>query len=99
MTDRILSDLRRMAQTYPTRGTQDAVIAAVDEIVRLRSDLAAARADAERYRWLRSRFRAFSANIDGQHAWCTTGDIERMRGPNLDAAIDAALAGEKRNGL
>ncbi len=31
--------------------------------------------------------------------WCTTGDIERMRGPNLDAAIDAALAGEKRNGL
>ena len=54
MSDKILSDLRRIAQTYPTRGTQDAVIAAVDEIQRLRSDLAAARSLlAEANLWVR----------------------------------------------
>jgi len=50
------------------------------------------RADAERYRWLRSRFRVFGPHIDGNHAWCATGDIGRLRGPSLDAAIDAAIA-------
>ena len=34
--DKVLSDLRRIAQTYPVRGVQDAVIAAVDEVQRLR---------------------------------------------------------------
>jgi len=42
--DKVLSDLRRIAQTYPVRGVQDAVIAAVDEVQRLRAQLAAARA-------------------------------------------------------
>jgi hypothetical protein len=50
--------------------------------------------DAARYRWLRSRFRVFGPHIDGQHAWCATGDIGRLRGPSIDAAIDAALAGK-----
>lgn len=48
--------------------------------------------DAARYRWLRSRFRVFGLNIDGQHGWCTTGDVGRIRGPSLDAAIDAERA-------
>lgn len=115
MSDKILSDLRRIAQTYPTRGTQDAVIAAVDEIQRLRSDLAAARAlltgvyymdppdggdvdlieqlrrmadDARRYRWLTD---------------CAGIDFECMAPYQLigrmSDRIDAAIAGEKRNGL
>ncbi len=37
--DKVLSNLRRIVQTYPTRGTQDTVIAAVDEIQRLRKEV------------------------------------------------------------
>ena len=44
MTDKVLSDLRRIATTYPTVGVQDAIIAAITEIERTRADLAAARA-------------------------------------------------------
>lgn len=59
------------------------------------TDLATAQKNAERYRWLRSRFRVFGPHIDGNLAWCATGDIGRLRGLLLDAAIDAALEREE----
>lgn len=68
---------------------------AADTIDALRAEVAALRQDAARYRWLRSRFRVFGPHIDGQHGWCAMGDIGRLRGPNFDAAIDAALAAHK----
>ena len=54
----------------------------------------AALADARRYQAIRSQFSAMSADIDGSHAWIWRGNPSRLRGPTLDAAIDAAMAGE-----
>lgn len=46
-------------------------------------------ADAERYKFIKSRSRASSANIDGMHSWyCDTSNI---RGATLDQAIDDAI--------
>jgi len=50
------------------------------------------RADAERYRWLRARYRAMSMDMGGNHSWVPDGRVMReLRGPTLNAAIDAAL--------
>ncbi len=54
------------------------------EMARLRSDLAAARADAERYRWLRDKKRNF---IEWE-------DLSRTAEETMDAFVDAAIAGE-----
>ena len=63
---------------------------AADEITRLRAELAEARRDAERYRWLRiSRPLTLSLCLDT----ATTVDAA------LDAAIDAAIAAEKLSGV
>jgi len=86
--DDLVVDLRQ--ETACIRGPQ-----AADAIVALRAEVAALRQDAARYRWLRSRFRVFGPHIDGQHGWCAMGDIGRLRGPNFDAAIDAALPAQK----
>jgi hypothetical protein len=45
--------------------------------------------DAERYRWLRKDFSPMGLNIDGNHAWAYRRNIA-LKGPTLDAAIDAA---------
>ena len=74
---------------------------------RAEADLAAARADAERYRWLRDTRRIALGPIVGQRpamgeSGCryviAHGSIARVAHDieTLDAAIDAALAGEKR---
>lgn len=60
----------------------------------LEAERDALRRDAERYVWLRKRFRVFGLNIDGQHHWCPTGEVGRIQGPTLDAAIDAAMEGK-----
>ena len=70
------------------------------EMARLRSDLAAARADAERYRWLRGDVQDdFSTRWSRwriEH-WASPGPTwSDIRGADLDAAIDAAIAGEKK---
>ena len=52
-----------------------------DEIARLRED-------AERYHFLRRDFSVSSPDIDGNHAWAYRNFS--LRGPTLDAAIDAA---------
>jgi len=50
-------------------------------------------ADAERYRYLRAGFSPMGLNIDGNHAWAYRRNAT-LKGPNLDAAIDAARAKE-----
>jgi len=49
--------------------------------------------DAERYRFLRdSLFRMHSPKMNGQHSWTVQGGgWLRLRGPNLDDAVDAAM--------
>lgn len=55
---------------------------AADEIDRLRAEVAALRADAERYRWLRARKPGGTYRIAGL--------LYREGDANFDAAIDAA---------
>ena len=67
---------------------------------RAEAELAAARADAERYRWLRGDVQDdFSTRWSRwriEH-WASPGPTwSDIRGADLDAAIDAALAGEKK---
>ena len=56
--------------------------------------IAALRADAERYRWLKPHFRVMSPDMGGQHRYSPTGPVARMRGPTLDTAIDTERAAE-----
>ena len=58
------------------------------EIARLTRELEAARKDAERYRWLRDESGAFTSG--GNHEWWLLRLRVELRGPTLDAAIDAA---------
>jgi|JI10StandDraft_1071094.scaffolds.fasta_scaffold438353_2 hypothetical protein len=62
---------------------------AADEITRLRAEVEALRADAKRYKFLRDDFSPMGMNIDGNHAWAYRRNAT-LKGPNLDAAIDAA---------
>ena len=58
----------------------------------LRAEVERLRADAERYQWLRARYRAMSMDMGGNHSWVPDGRVMReLRGPTLNAAIDAAL--------
>ncbi len=52
------------------------------ELAAVTAERDAAMADARRYRWLDSKFSAMSTDI-------------QLRGATLDAAIDAAMAGER----
>lgn len=49
--------------------------------------------DVERYRFLRKDFSPMGLDIDCNHAWAYRRNAT-LKGPNLDAAIDAALCGE-----
>lgn len=62
---------------------------AADELTRLRAEVEALRADAERYKFLRDDFSPMGMNINGNHAWAYRRNAT-LKGPNLDAAIDAA---------
>jgi len=53
--------------------------------------LEALRKDAERYRHIKPFFRVFSLHIDGQHSYAVSAPFARLRGPNIDAAIDASI--------
>ena len=65
-------------------------LALVAERDRLRAEVEALRADAGRYQFLRGDFSPMGLNIDGQHAWAYRRNAT-LRGPTLDAAIDAAM--------
>jgi hypothetical protein len=66
------------------------VSAVLAEVKRLRAEVEALRADAGRYQFLRGDFSPMGLNIDGQHAWAYRRNAT-LRGPTLDAAIDAAM--------
>ena len=57
----------------------------------LRAQLAEARRDAERWRWLKDHARIFrqSPDMSGNHYWMVHATTT-LRGPTLDAAIDNA---------
>ena len=78
----LLADIRKAAGDPTGKLMQDELVA----------HIAALRADAERYWWLKPHFRVMSPDMGGQHRYSPTGPIARMRGPTLDAAIDAARA-------
>ena len=64
---------------------------AADTIDTLRAQLAEAQRDAERWRWLKDHARIFrqSPDMSGNHYWMVHATTT-LRGPTLDAAIDAA---------
>jgi len=54
--------------------------------------LEALRKDAERYRHIKPFFRVFSLHIDGEHSYAVrSAPFARLRGPSIDAAIDASI--------
>lgn len=68
--------------------------------LRAEADLAAARADAERYRYLRHADRRLCLTVSGPVAGCwidcdgDNGELVLLTGEDADKAIDAALAGK-----
>jgi len=58
------------------------------------ASLAACRADAERWQYAREHLlrRSPGNDMGGQHRYCPTPNIHQLRGPTLDAAIDATRA-------
>ena len=85
MTD-ITERLRRIYVTSGANYVQEAA----DTIQKLRAELAEARRDAERYRWLRSDdcpFSCYEQEGPDNWGWCPTSSRD------LDEAIDAAMAG------
>lgn len=69
-----------------------------DEILKLRREIEALKAerdalrrDAERWQEARKHFRILSADMGSNHAWAWHGTSARLRGPSIDAAIDAAM--------
>lgn len=73
------------ASTDPRYITESARAALQAEVERVTKELEAAKADAARYRWLRSLEHC-------NEAWCFIGGGNADS--NLDAAIDAAMKGQ-----
>lgn len=53
------------------------------------------RSAAIRFWFLRNDFSPIGLNIDGNHVWAYRRNAA-LKGPNLEAAIDAAMTGETR---
>lgn len=104
MTD-LIEALRGDAYSLPSQGAwierdgstlpNNSCAQAADEIERLRAELESLRSAAVRYWFLRDDFSPIGVNIDGNHAWAYRRNAT-LKGPNLDAAIDAAMTGETR---
>ena len=86
---KLRQDLAAAQMDAAKTGEREAVY--LSRIQHLMSELAAARADAERYRWLRKV--ATPPTLAGI-AWGNSEAACKFSDP--DAAIDAALAGEKK---
>lgn len=65
--------------------------AAVYDLAAVVAERDALRADAARWRAFKPMVRTFSLDMGGQHSYCTTGEFGRIRGPNIDAAMDAYI--------
>lgn len=85
--------------TYSMASAAERAADAIETLARerdaLRSALTASEKDAARYRWLRDQYRCMSPKMDGNHHW-SPKMAAILRGPSVDAAIDAAM--EKANG-
>lgn len=70
---------------------------AADEIERLRAELAAAKRDAERYRWLRGDCPDHSIRWAQWEVrtWLAPQWTSDLRFTHLDVAIDAAMKGDR----
>jgi hypothetical protein len=62
-----------------------------------RAQIEQLRKEAERYQFLRDDFSPMGVNIDGNHAWAYRRNAT-LKGPNLDAAIDAAILAQPPRG-
>jgi hypothetical protein len=72
----------------PRKANADAIVAlrnAAEELVR----------DARRLAYLASFFSPMGLDANGNHPWMCRNNPARLRGPNLRAAIDAAIAQEQ----
>jgi len=63
---------------------------AANRIEKLERENAELCKDAERYRWLKTGFRAMSLDMGGNHTWVQRSS-SMLRGPSVDEAIDAAM--------
>ena len=59
------------------------------------TELETLRKDAARYAFLRSDFSPMGLDANANHSWAYRRNFT-LRGPNLDAAIDAAMAAEAK---
>ena len=100
----------RLSNLYESIDTEMALIGwlaakedAKREIDELERELAEARKDAERYRWLRNSpdYDIWPPTKYPTYPWCVRGEIDHgipaskfIAGGDLDAAIDAAIAKE-----
>lgn len=89
----IVERLRFLGSGEPFRGAL--MCEAADEIERLRAELAAAKLNAERYRWLRDHLWAQSSTKIYVLPIVWNVDNRGRAGDNMDAAIDAAVKGDK----
>jgi len=71
---------------------RDQASARVADAVAFADQAEALQTDAARWRHIASMFRIMSPNIDGQHCYAPLGQLGRMRGPSLAAAVDADIA-------
>jgi hypothetical protein len=88
----IYDDMDELTPEEPNEFEMKTLIAKYHkEVISLRADLAAARADARRYRWLRHKDNECNVEIPS-----IAGDGYFLPGfgNGLDATIDAALAGK-----
>jgi 7-keto-8-aminopelargonate synthetase-like enzyme len=75
-----------------------AFIAEYDRAEKAEAERDALKADAELFAWVEKRMRVFSPHIDGQHYYCATGDIGRIKGPTFRAAVRAAIDAAMKEG-
>lgn len=89
----VVQRLREFARDYTTTSFHDDLInEGIDEIERLRAQVAELEKDAKRYRWLRNQPRKLPAGQSGIMAckWEADGTGFDLVKSELDAAIDAA---------
>jgi hypothetical protein len=63
----------------------------VEDYAALQAKLTEAQRDAARYQHIRPMARVMSLDMGGKHTYAMAGGFLRLRGPSLDAAIDAAI--------
>lgn len=91
-----MSDLVQRLRAFANvgGGHMPLVDQAADELERLTRELEESRKDQARLDYIAGNARC-DPKMDGQHVWWPTSFNHRLLGPNLRAAIDAAMSQEK----